>query len=466
MPPSHLPLIPRTSTIHPYCIENERLSMRVHALEAQLAESQWKNSSLTSALRDTSLEVLQRGLEYSRVLDQFQTLERALPGRAEQTLLERLHEIQEELITAREEREEADRRRSASTRRNSELQTSLEQQQGLVDESNALAARQRQHIETLQEEVHRFRDHASFLERMVREFPEEGFYNVSLPPVSELEGELTRVHEDLHLVATFVHRLYCSSPGSLIEAMIPLLRQGLDSTDPDLIVRNFQLVLEYLQASRGIHGELHVQTLSSLHYFFNNAADRDNSLYRLVLDNSRLPDDFPFATIAQHAGYAPPFESALEPPLHCRMFALDTALPYHGAGRWEDTVPTFPSLARFTRDWEELMVAYVHHLSDTPLPEPPAHADIAVGDETVISPPVSRPVPLFLSEQRFPTSPSPPRTSPVPPPLFGSVAPLAIDLTGDDDNDLYESLEEASRRLPWGSVEAGNSEIDIKEESM
>ncbi|KAJ3884454.1 hypothetical protein GG344DRAFT_83999 [Lentinula edodes] len=423
------------------------------------------------------MDFIEQGLEYSRVLDQFQTLERALPGRAEQTLLDRLREIQEDLIAAREEREEANCQRSASARRNSELRASLTQQQGLVDESNALAARQRKRIEDLQEEAHRFRDRASFLERMVREFPEEGFYDVSLPPVSELEGELTRVREDLRRVATFAHRLYRSSPGSalqhhnrhlggLIEAMIALLRQGLDSTDPDLIVRNFQLVLEYLQASRGIHGELHVRTLSSLHYFFDNAADRDEGLYRLVLANSRFPDDSPFTTIAQHAGYAPPFESTLEPPLHRRMFALDTALPYHGAGRWEDTVPAFPSLDRFTRDWEELMVAYVHHLSDIPLPEPPAHADIAVGEETVGSPLVSRPVPLFLSEQPSPTSPSPPRTSPVPPPLFGSVAPLAIDLTGDDDDDLYESLEEAARRRSEGGVEAADSEMDVKEESM
>ncbi|KAJ3804658.1 hypothetical protein F5876DRAFT_82788 [Lentinula aff. lateritia] len=342
-----------------------------------------------------------------------------------ETLLERLRKIQEELITAREEREEADRRRSASTRRNSELRTSLEQQQGRVDESSALAARQRQRIEALQEEAHRFRDRASFLERMVREFPEEGFYDVSLPLVSELEGSALQ-HHNRHL-------------GGLIEAMIALLRQGLDSTDPDLIVRNFQLVLD------------------SVHYFFDNTADRDDGLYRLVLDNSRFPDDFSFATIAQHAGYAPPFESALEPPLHRRMFVLDTALPYHGAGRWEDTVPAFPSLDRFTRDWEELIVSYIHHLTDTALPEPPVHADVAVGDDNmVLSLPVLQPVPLFLPEQLSPTSPSPPRTSPVPPPLFGSMAPLTIDLTGDDD-DLYESPEEVSTRLPSG--------LDVKEES-
>ncbi|KAJ3806518.1 hypothetical protein F5876DRAFT_80616 [Lentinula aff. lateritia] len=360
-------------------------------------------SSLTSALQDTlnslearqheveqlrtsQQEVIWQGLEYSRVLDQFQTLARALPGRPEQTLLETLREIQEKLITAREEREQVNHLRSASTQHNSELQASLEQQQGLVDESNALAAHQRQRIETLQEEVHQFHD------------------------LSKLEGELTRTRKDLCRVATFAHRLYSSSPGSalqhhyrhlggLIEAMIALLWQGLDSTEPNLIVRNFQLVLEYLQAARGIHGELHVRTL-------------------IMLGNLQFSDDFPFLTIAQHASYAPPFESALEPPLHHRMFALDTALPHHDAGRWEDTVPTFPSLDHFIRDWEELMVSYVHHLSDTPLPEPPAHADIAVGDDTVISLPVSQTIPLFLPEQPSPTSPSPPPTSPVPPATF------------------------------------------------
>ncbi|KAJ3858457.1 hypothetical protein EV359DRAFT_87724 [Lentinula novae-zelandiae] len=334
MPPSHSRLVPCPHATHPYRVENERLSSRVRDLEAQLAESQLENSALTSALRDTShllearqweveqlrtsqWEVMQQGLEYSQVLDQFHALERALPGRPEQSLVERLRDVQEELLSAREEKQVAEGRRSASARRNSELQASLVQNQGLVDESNTLAARQHHRIETLQEE----------------------------------------------------------------------------------------LVLEYLQALRGIHGELHVRTLSSLHWFFDNAANRDD-------------------------GYAPSFETTLEPPLHRRMFALDAALPYHGAGRWEDIVPAFPSLDCFTRDWEELMVSYVHHLTDTALPEPPV--------------PFSY---VLLSSPYFSCSPPP----------FGSVAPLIIDLTGDDD-DLYESSEEASMRLPSG--------FDVQEESL
>ncbi|KAJ3804815.1 hypothetical protein F5876DRAFT_70323 [Lentinula aff. lateritia] len=348
MPPSHSRLIPHFSTTHPYCVENERLTL-------------------------------------------------ALPGHPEQTLVERLREVQEEQLMAREEQEVAECCRSSSAHCNADLQASIVQQQGLVDESNTLATSQHQCIKTLQEEVHCFRDHTSFLERLVWEFPEEGFYEVSLPPVSDLEWELAR---------------------------------GLDSMDPNLIAWNFQLVLEYLQATRGIHGELH------------------------------FSDNFPFLTIA------PPFKSALEPPLHHRMFTLDTALPCHGAGKWEDTVPAFPSLDHFTRDWEELMVLYVHHLSDTLLLEPPAQADIAVGDDMVTPLSASQTVPLFLLEQFSPTSPSPSHTSPVSLPLFGSVAPLAIDLTGDDNNDLYKSQEEAIRRLSWGSVEARASGLNVKEESL
>ncbi|KAJ3805626.1 hypothetical protein F5876DRAFT_81586 [Lentinula aff. lateritia] len=322
-------------------------------------------------LRTSQQEVLQKGLEYSHVLDQFQTLERALPRCPEQTLLESLRKVQEEVLAAQEEREVANHRRSASACRNAELQASMVQQQGLVDESNALPAHQHQHIETLQEEVHQFR--------------------------------------------------------GLIEAMITLLWQGLDSTDPNLIIRNFQVVLEYLQAAGGIHGELHVHTL--------------------MLGYSQFSNDSPFLTIPQHAGYAPPFETALEPLLYCRMFALDTALPYHGAVRWEDTVPAFPSLNSFTQDWEELMLSYVHHILDTPLPEPPVRADVTVRNDTVILPPTPQTVPMFLPEL----------SSFVPPPLFGFVAPLANYLTRDNDDDIYKSPEEASRCQHWNTVKARGS---------
>ncbi|KAH7876187.1 uncharacterized protein C8R40DRAFT_1169852 [Lentinula edodes] len=55
MPPTPRPtLVPCTYTVHPYRAENQRLAARVRSLESQLADSQWENSSLTSALRNTS----------------------------------------------------------------------------------------------------------------------------------------------------------------------------------------------------------------------------------------------------------------------------------------------------------------------------------------------------------------------------------------------------------------------------
>ncbi|KAJ3847673.1 hypothetical protein EV368DRAFT_87464 [Lentinula lateritia] len=418
MPTSCSPLVPHSSTIHPYRIENERLSMRVRALETQLAESQQKNSSLTSTLRDTShlleahqreveqlrtsqQEVIWRGLEYSRVLDQFQTLERALPGRPEQTLLERLREIQEELITAREERE----RRSIVYVL---PPLSIIQSFGLPSSNSRVW--------------------------LMRAIPWLLVNDNILRPCRKRSIGSVTVHPSLN--GWFESSPRKASMKTFVE-LPPLLTVSIvraQAVRYSIITGTWELVLEYLQAARGIHGELHVRTLSSLHWFFYNAADRDDGLYQLVLGSSRFSDDPPFLIIAQHAGYVPPFESALEPPLHCRMFTLDTALPYHGAGR----------------NWEELMVSYVHHLSDTPLPEPSAHADIAVGDDTnsLLPRPLCLPLPLLS-----------------PPPLFGSLAPFTIDLTGDDDDALYESPEEASRRLHWGSAEAGPSGFDAKEES-
>ncbi|GAW04610.1 hypothetical protein LENED_006415 [Lentinula edodes] len=91
-----------------------------------------------------------------------------------------------------------------------------------------------------------------------------------------------------------------------------------------------------------------------------------------------------------------------------------------------------------------------------PSDEPPA----AVG-ERVSSPPASSHVPLFLPEQASPTSPSPPPPSPSLPPLFGSVADLAIDLTGGDD-ELYEPEESRRARVS----EADGMDAVPKEEPL
>ena len=107
MPPtSRSLLVPRTLIAHPYRAENQRLLARVRSLESQLADSQRENSSLTTALRDTSHaldarqreveqlrssshEVLQHEVEYRSVLDQFHAMDRALsvfPGQVSRDL--------------------------------------------------------------------------------------------------------------------------------------------------------------------------------------------------------------------------------------------------------------------------------------------------------------------------------------------------------------------------------------------
>ncbi|KAJ3897746.1 hypothetical protein F5879DRAFT_927598 [Lentinula edodes] len=391
MPPTpRSTLVPHALTAHPYHAENQRFLDRVRSLESQLADSQRENSSLTTALWDTShalearqreveqlrtshQEVLQHEVGYRTVLDQFRTLDRSLSGLPGQTVLQRFQALVEELCVAKRDHDAAVRKLSLASRKSSELMTALLQQQ------------------ELQEEVHRTRDRAAFVEQMIKEYPDEGFYEVVLPPLSQLEGDLKKAHEDIQRVATFAHRLYRSDPatvlhhhscyiGAIIETVIAFLRRGLDSDDPDVVAHNFQLALDYMQMAR-------------------------------------------------------------EPPLHRRMLALSTAFPHRdGAGRWDNIVPAIPSLDQATIAWEQLMLEYIHHITDTPLSIPvPLGEPSSVLGASVPSPPVPSPscVPLFLPEQESPTSPSPVPPSPRLPPLFGSVVNLTIDLTGDED-DLYE----------------------------
>ncbi|KAJ3846386.1 hypothetical protein EV368DRAFT_89117 [Lentinula lateritia] len=265
---------------------------------------------------------------------------------------------------------------------------------------------------------------------MIKEYPDEGYYEVVLPPLSQLEGDLNKAREDLCHVATFAHRLYRSDPvtvlhphhryiGAIIEAVVAFLHRGLDSDELDVVIHNFRLALDYMQAARGVHGDLYMWSISSIQWFFSNTVDEDE--------------------------------------------ALSTALPHcDGAGRWDDIIPALPSLDQLTAHWEQLMLRYIHHIVNTPLSGPDTQVPMlsvepvteSLGEVSVkqsleapvapvFSPSVgSTPqVPLFLPEQESPTSPSLPPPSPNLPPLFGSVANLAIVLTGDND-ELYE-MEEA-----------------------
>ncbi|KAJ3897983.1 hypothetical protein F5879DRAFT_1071555 [Lentinula edodes] len=492
-PVVHPPLVPRILSQHPYRVENEHLAARVRLLESQLASFRQETATLTSALRDTSvsLEARQGELDqlresvssaaqqqelYDRLLDQVETLKRALPGPPNESLVDRFRGLEEDLRLAHESRAKYLSRFESSNRHNEELKTSLVQQQSLVDESNALAVRQRKKIEALQEEVHRFRERALFAEKMIRKYPEEGSYSVSLP-LSEVHGELNKTLASLRRVATFAHRLFHCDPASvlhqhnryvgvIIDAVILFLRRGLDTSDEDVLALNFQLALQYMEAAHFIHAELHLQSLSSIQWFFANAAEREEGIYRLILAHSRFLDDAPFLNVAQHAGFIAPFSDSLEPPLHCRMFALETALPHHGAGNWEDLVPAVPSLDTLMQEWEAMMSSYIRFVTETPLrqgdPQEEGsdhHEEVSAlqegeggGQEKGSVHPeevsalqegeggVTAAIPLFLPDPLSPTLVASAASPPSLPPRFGSVATLVIDMTADEDNeDIYES---------------------------
>ncbi|KAJ3804664.1 hypothetical protein F5876DRAFT_82781 [Lentinula aff. lateritia] len=489
MPPTpHSNLVPRTLASHPYRAENQRLAARICFLESQLADSQRENSSLTSALRDTShalesrqreveqlrsssREFLQHQVEYRHIIDQFNTLDRALSGPSDQSLPERFQKVEDELCLAKKDRDDAAGKLSTSSRKVSELTTALLCQHGIADEANALSTRQCARLEELQEEVHHTCGHAAFVERMIKEYPNEGYYEVVLPPLSQLEGDLVKVRADLPVVA--------------------FLRRALDSEDPDVVAHNFRLALDYMQSARSIHGDLHMRSISSIQWFFNNTVDQDEGLYTLMLENSRFDSDGPFLTAAQHAGFANPPSDLLEPPLHRCMLALSTALPHcEGTGWWDDIVPVIPSDDQLTLDWEQLMLGYIHHITDTLLSAPDvpismslvgpggeslggvgvgAEQSFDAGVAPVVEPrSVGSPIqtPLFLPEQESPTSPSPPPPSPSLPPLFGSVAPLSIDLTGDDD-ELYDAGEVYTGQVfEAGEMKAVSSELIPKNEPL
>ncbi|KAJ3870948.1 hypothetical protein F5051DRAFT_446879, partial [Lentinula edodes] len=453
-----------------------------------------ENATLTSALRDTSvsLEARQGELDqlresissaaqqqelYDRLLDQVETLKRALPGPPNGSLVDRFRALEEDLRLARESRAKYLSHFESSNRRNEELETSLVQQQSLVDESNALAVRQREKIKALQEEVHRFQERALFAEKMIREYPEEGSYSVSLPPLSEVHGELNEALASLRRVATFAHRLFHCDPASIlhqhnryvgviIDAVISFLRRGLDTLDEDVLALNFQLALQCMEAAHFIHAELHLRSLSSIQWFFANAAEREEGIYCLVLAHSRFSDDAPFLNVAQHAGFIAPFSDSLEPPLHRRMFALETALPHHGAGNWEDLVPAVPSLDTLMQEWEAMMSSYIRFVTEPPSPQrDPQREDSAHHEEVSalqeregggqkkgsVRPEevptlqegeggVTAAIPLFLPDPLSPTPAASAASPPSLPPCFGSVANLVIDMTADeDDDDIYES---------------------------
>ncbi|KAJ3884938.1 hypothetical protein GG344DRAFT_83320 [Lentinula edodes] len=262
-----------------------------------------------------------------------------------------------------------------------------EQQQSLVNESNALAVCQKKKIEALQEEVHQFWARNLFVGKM---------------------GKLNNTLAALQWVATSTHHLYRSNPATVLHQ-----HNYVDFTNI-----SFQLTLDFPEATRNVHTEWFLCFLSSVQWFFHTAAERKEGTYCLVLTYSCFPDNAPFVNVTQHARFVLPFNDSprtAPPPWYV---SLEMALPYHDFGNWED-------MNQATHNWEAM-----------------------IGPRGADSPSLA--ALLFLPDPTSPASLLLPDFSQPPPPVFGTVAALAIDLTSEDgDEDIYESTVSQDHHLEW-----------------
>ncbi|KAJ3924933.1 MAG: hypothetical protein NXY57DRAFT_968737, partial [Lentinula lateritia] len=282
--------------------ENENLKSEVVELRRLLEVSRAENVTLTSLLRETSSSLDDRSkelessrqalqevsvdrVEYQRVLTQFKAIEADLPDLPSEDVLTRFHIAQSEVASYREvavsQKQEIARLRQQIAdvdKRSFEAHKEL-------DAANTRAMRLRDRLEELEESVHRYWSRAHVAEGLIHQYPEdEGLYEVNLPLLSSMQDKLSKSEVLVRRLATFTHRLYTANPanllhyhnmyvGGLIEAVILLLSRSL-THPPEQMRTGVELALDYLSQGRFTHGELHLHSLSSLLYYYSNAADR------------------------------------------------------------------------------------------------------------------------------------------------------------------------------------------------
>ncbi|KAJ3846697.1 hypothetical protein EV368DRAFT_88638 [Lentinula lateritia] len=461
--------------------ENDNLKSEVTELRRLLEVSRAENVTLTSLLRETSsslddrsreLEFSRQALqevsadrvEYQRVLTQFRAIEAELPDLPSEDVLTRFFLAQSEVgsyrDTAVKQKQEIARLRQQIAdvdKRSFETHEEL-------DAANARAVRLRGRLEELEESVHRYRSCAHVAEGLIRQYPEdEGLYEVDLPSLSSMQDRLNESEALVRRLATFAHRLYTADPanllhyhnmyvGGLLEAVILLLSRSL-AHPPEQMCTVVELALDYLSQGRFTHGELHLRSISSLLYYYSNAADRVDGLYQEVFSHSRFSSDEAFLTAAQHAGYVDARPGSLEPPFHCRLFSFGHPIPLPQSPL-SDHIPAVPSMDSIMLDWEHMIAGYISEVLGYPVPAfaiPSAvgasHTGDPNGSNTHASVPGTSPVlvptetPLFLPGSLLPPS------------LIPSSASLpngpreVVDLTMEDDDELYESQEEFLVRM-------------------
>ncbi|KAJ3804928.1 hypothetical protein F5876DRAFT_82413 [Lentinula aff. lateritia] len=405
--------------------ENDNLKSEVTELRRLLEVSRAENVMLTSLLRETSSllddrskelesscqalrEVSVDRVEYQRVLMQFRAIEAELPDLSSEDILTRFFLAQSEVGSYRElavnqKQEIARLRQQIADVDKHSFETHEE-----LDAANARAMRLRDRLEELEESVHRYRSRAHVAEGLIRQYPEdEGLYEVDLPSLSSMQDRLNESEALVRRLATFAHRLYTADPanllhyhnmyvGGLLEAVILLLSRSL-AHPPEEMRTVVELALDYLSQGRFTHGELHLCSISSLLYYYSNAADRVDGLYQEVFSHSRFSSDEAFLTAAQHAGYVDACPGSLEPPLHRRLFSFGHPIP---------------------------------------LPQSPGTSPVL---GATIPPPTE--TPLFLLESLSPPSLIPSSAS------LPNVPREIVDLTMEDDDELYESREQFLVRM-------------------
>ncbi|KAJ3858476.1 hypothetical protein EV359DRAFT_87689 [Lentinula novae-zelandiae] len=477
---------PRSQVNSSLKTENENLKSEVVELRRLLEVSRAENVTLTSLLRETSSSLDDRSkelessrqalqevsvdrVEYQRVLTQFKAIEAELPDLPSEDVLTPFHIAQSEVASYQEI---AVKQKQEIARLHQQIadvdKRSFEAHEEL-DAANARAMRLRDRLEELEESVHRYRSRAHIAEGLIRQYPEdEGLYEVDLSSLSSMQDKLSKSEALVRRLATFAHRLYAADPanllhyhnvyvGGLLEAVILLLSRSL-THPPEQMRTGVELALDYLSQGRFTHGELHLRSLSSLLYYYSNAADRVDGLYQEVFLHSRFSSDEAFLTAAQHAGYVDARPGSLEPPLHRRLFSFGHPIPLPQSPL-SDHIPAVPSMDSIMLEWERMIAGYVSEVLGYPVPSfaaPPAGGDSHTGGPEASTPRASVPetspvqgttappqakTPLFLPESLSPPSPHSP--SPIPSPVSPPNASReVVDLTMEDDDELYESREE------------------------
>ncbi|KAJ3845871.1 hypothetical protein EV368DRAFT_70370, partial [Lentinula lateritia] len=434
---------PRSQVNSSLKTENENLKSEVVELRRLLEVSRAENVTLTSLLCETSSsldnhskepessrqalrEVSVDRVEYQCVLTQFKVIEADLPDLPSEDVLTRFPIAQSEVASYREvavnQKQEIARLRQQIADVD---KRSFEEE---LDAANARAMRLRDRLEELEESVHRYWSRAHVTEGLIHQYPkDEGLYEVDLPSLSSMQDKLSESKALVRRLATFAHRLYTADPanllhyhnmyvGGLLEAVILLLSRSL-THPPEQMRTGVELALDYLSQGRFTHWELHLRSLSSLLYYYSNTADRVDGLYQEVFSHSRFSSDEAFLTAAQHAGYVDARPGSLEPPLHRQLFSFGHPIPLPQSPL-SDHVPAVPSMDSIMLEWERMIVGYISEAK----------------------------TPLFLPESLSPPSPHSP--SPVPSPVsLPNVSREVVDLTMEDDNELYESREEFLVRM-------------------